>query len=331
MKKRDSEFAPIKAAATPQLKKRVKGPSPVQMRLIDAIAEITQNPDEVERAFMARELIICTLPYRNPGDVPHWIRRTGNSALILQPSVDDETERSFGYPYGVIPRLILFWIATEIVRDKERREREGDRVVFLGKSLGEFMRAIGFKTDSGRDISRLKDQMERLFNCNIDLRGSKKVGTASGRAKRDLQVAQDAELWWSRNPEERELLPSWIKVGENLFAAILKSPVPVDMRMLKAFKNSPMALDLCALICFRSWAIWKNNLPAQTLVWTQLMEQLGTENSDLKGFKRSAKKVLKKMDGLYPGLTIAKAKGGFTIYATRPAVPEARKKALAHG
>jgi hypothetical protein len=38
-----------------------------QGKLLDAGAEIAQSPDAIELAYLARELVQCTLPHSNPG------------------------------------------------------------------------------------------------------------------------------------------------------------------------------------------------------------------------------------------------------------------------
>jgi hypothetical protein len=103
---------------------------------------------------------------------------------------------------------------------------------------------------------------------------------------------------------------------------VIASPVPVDMRALRALKRSPLALDLYALISYRSFVIVQKNLPPQFISWEQLSRQLGTDYGDLKDFKKEAKAALRKIAAVYPGLIITKAKGGFTIHASRLAVPQ---------
>src|SRR5579864_4005836 len=96
-------------------------PSPLtlsQKKLIDAATEIRLDPDAVERAYMARQLVQCTLPHSNPGKVEQWARRNGNLTLGITPGRDFENNCSIGYPYGTIPRLLLFWLTTEAVRTK---------------------------------------------------------------------------------------------------------------------------------------------------------------------------------------------------------------------
>ena len=60
-------------------------------------------------------------------------------------------------PYGNLPRLLLAWVSTEAPC------RPKAPVLSLGKSLSEFMRALGVYDSSGRTQTRLRNQMKRLF------------------------------------------------------------------------------------------------------------------------------------------------------------------------
>ncbi len=58
-------------------------------------------------ALMVRELVLVTLPHKDPGDVPEWVRRNGNITLAVQPGYKDDPQDSrrrvcIGYPYGSI-------------------------------------------------------------------------------------------------------------------------------------------------------------------------------------------------------------------------------------
>jgi hypothetical protein len=216
--------------------------------------------------------------------------------------------------------LLLFWAITEAVRTKSRR-------LILGRSLNEFIRAVGLNPNTGggkrSDSKRLKEQMRRLFRCHISFQaaGTDPSG-APGEAWRDMAVAPEGELWWHPHPDQSALWESWIQLGEKFFSAVIASPVPVDMRALRALKRSPLALDLYALISYRAFVIVQKNLPPQFISWEQLSRQLGTDYGDLKDFKKEANAALRKIAAVYPGLIITKAKGGFTIHASRLAVPQ---------
>lgn len=138
------------------LMKEFAPPTRSQQKFMDAAEDINQNPDAVELAFMARQLVQCTLPHTNPGDVARWLRRNGNLTLTVQPGWDSKADASIGYPYGTLPRLLLFWLNKEAVQTKSRR-------IELGRSLAEFMRQLGLDPSRGgtrSDFNRLKDSDE---------------------------------------------------------------------------------------------------------------------------------------------------------------------------
>jgi hypothetical protein len=138
-----------------------------QRKLLEDSATIFDEPaTRQDAAYLPRELVQVTLPHKNPGDVPLWTRTNGNLTIGIQPGADLATRKSYGYPYGTIPRLLLFWITTEAIRTKSPR-------LELGNSLSGFMAELGLNSANGgtgakrSDARRLRDQMQRLFNSLI--------------------------------------------------------------------------------------------------------------------------------------------------------------------
>ena len=87
--------------------------TPAQRRLVDySVAIFDEAATSKEAAYMARQLVQITLPHKNPGDVPAWSRRNGNLTLTIRPGWNSKKQEVYGYPYGTIPRLLLFWIIT---------------------------------------------------------------------------------------------------------------------------------------------------------------------------------------------------------------------------
>ena len=100
--------------------------TPAQRQLLDHSATIFGEPAAKKNtAFMPRELVQITLPHKNPGDVPAWKRSNGNLSVVVRAGWDAGKDQPFGYPYGTIPRLLLFWITTEAISTKSRRLRHG--------------------------------------------------------------------------------------------------------------------------------------------------------------------------------------------------------------
>ncbi len=142
-----------------------KPPTRARSKLIDASVEIFgEQANPKDAAFMARELVQASLPHKNPGNIPLWKRKNGDITLAIQPGMNIETGESYGYPYGTIPRLLLFWVTSEAIRTRSRR-------LELGNSLNGFMAELGLNPNTGGgkrgDAKRLREQMERLFRSRF--------------------------------------------------------------------------------------------------------------------------------------------------------------------
>ena len=294
-----------------------------QLQLIEHAITISQTPDdEREIAFLARQLIQATLPHRNPpGNPPEWFRTNGDLTLSIRPAfkTDPETKEriSVGYPYGSIPRLLLFWITTEAVRT-------GNKRLELGASLKDFMGTIGLSTSTGggkrSNAAGLKNQMERLFKASISFEYS----TDAQTSWLDMNVAPKGQLWFDPADMNQEMLfDSWIELSEGFFESITASPVPLNMESIRALKRSPLALDLYAWLVYRSYVVTQKNKPA-FIGWNTLRNQLGCELGRARDFKTKAKEALIKVSTVYPGLRIEEVnqsnRKGVKILPSKPAI-----------
>lgn len=175
-------------------------------RFLDAAERIRLNqPTFDDLAYMARELVQVTLPHRNPGDVPAWSRTNGNLTMTVQPGWSSTAKKSLGYPYGSIPRLLLFWLTAEAVQKK-------NRYIELGRSLSDFMFQLGLNPDNGgagakrSDARRLREQMQRLFNAVISFEHTTIQDGRQGDGRINMIVASASMLWWSpRDPAQAAL------------------------------------------------------------------------------------------------------------------------------
>jgi hypothetical protein len=292
-------------------------------KFLDEAVEIQLDRGSAkDAAFLARQFIQATLPHRDP-KATTWTRKNGNFALGLQAGFNHLTGESYGLPFGVIPRLLLFWITTEALRTKERR-------LELGESLAHFMREVGLSPDTGGgkrgDAKRLQEQMRRLFQAHISFLQEVQEQGATGEAWLDMKIAPRGILWWDvKNPEQGTLWKSWIELGETFFEAITSSPIPVDTRALKALKRSPLALDLYALCCYESYRAEKNG-KARFIPWRALMTQLGAEYEGERAahdFAVKCRKALRKVQQVMPSLHLGNESGGILILSSSTtAIPQ---------
>lgn len=288
-----------RAGDMPIVQRTAREPVPSQ-KFLDAVVAIRQDPAEAaDHAFLARQLIQCTLPHTNPGNVPVWSRRNGNLTLSIKPG-SDRNGKPFGIPYGVMPRMLLYWLNSQAVKARTRR-------LELGNNLSDFMRAVGFDPNTGGgvrgDAPRLRNQMERLFRAMISFEINIDDPHQHGHSWLDMQVAPSGQLWWDpKRPEEDTLWGNWIMLGEDFYTAITASPVPVDVRALRALKRSPLALDLYSLAVYK--AHMANRRGAQFIPWRGLLHQLGAnyDAERIDHFKDKVKRTLRnKVAETFPG------------------------------
>ena len=267
---------------------------------------INASEADPDRGFMARLLALCSLPRTNPGNQHQYTRVNGPYKLIMS------TTGEYKLPFGHLPRLLMAWISTEAVRTQSR-------VLILGDSLSDFMRSLGIYSSDGKAYTRLRNQMDRLFNASVrliyeDEHGKQFVSSA---------IADRGEFWWDpKRPNERVLWDSKIRLGEDFFNEIINRPVPLDMNTLTAMKRSPLGLDLYMWVAYRTFTL---NRPMR-LSWPTLYRQFGVDpakaenNSTVQNFRRDCLRELKKIKLAWPELNYATAPGLLILLPSVPAI-----------
>ena len=263
------------------------------------ILEIVEHPHEPDRAFLARELVIATLPHRDPKK-PTWVKSNGDFSLVLSSGVDKRGE-FIGLPYGSIPKLLLFWFVTTAIKTQSRH-------IQLGDSLNGFLREIGLdpKTGGGKrgDARRMKDEMTKLVNCRISFIYEDGNQIRGSRSSRDMLVAEESVVWWDfQNPDERSILECRITLSEAFYEAATRNPVPFDFRALVALKHSPLAIDL---YCWATWRVFvmtqRGEKQASVKIWGDgsLADQFGSQYSTSFHFKERLGEALEAVRLVWP-------------------------------
>lgn len=284
-----------------------------QLRLYNGALAIRQEEARDAKAikFMARSMVLATLPHSDPGDVPAWGRKNGEYSLMIQPGyvMDDEGKaRSLGVPFGVIPRLLLCWLTTEAVRTKERE-------IILGNSLSDFMRKLDMLPTGGKkgSITRLKNQAIKLFSSSI----SCVYDGTNEFSKVSLPVTDKTYIWWDpKSPDQIALWKSAILLGQEFFDEIITRPVPIDFRALKALKGSPLLLDIYTWLTYRL-----SYLSKPTVVpWDSLSLQFGSNYARIEDFKVNLKRCLKKVLIVYSDAKVESVTGGLLLKPSKTSV-----------
>lgn len=230
--------------------------------------------------FMARALVIATMPYKDPkADV--FTRENGDFHLRILAGYRG------GIPYGVYPRLLLSWVATEAVRTQSP-------MIELGDSLSIFLREVMEVRDTGGSSGtrkRVAEQIKRLFGALItaeytgDMRQRgfqlRNVLIAEGvdldREEWDVEDDGDSRLWVPKEEWQSKVL-----LTDKFFKECIERPVPIDLRAYKILRDSPMSMDIYTWLTYRMSYTEKRSRPIR---WEALMGQFGSSYGT-----RSAKK-----------------------------------------
>jgi len=288
-----------------------------RLRLDGVTLPFTQN-DLCESAydvgaigFIAKFLVQTTLPHRRQLG-SHYTRTDGRFTLRIT------DVGGAGLPYGSYPRLILIWMTSEAIRTASRE-------LELGVSLSRFMAELGLHATGGHwgTIPRFRDQMQRLIGAAISMRWEGGTEGQHVTAGENLLLADRFQLWWTP-----QILPaasratSSITLAANFFEQLIAAPVPLDLRAVRALKQSPLALDLYA------WATRRvSYLERPTLIsWEALRRSFGAGYADTPQgrvkFRARVLDALVRVCRVYSALRLEIGDGGVLLLPCAPHIPK---------
>ena len=290
-----------------------------QQKLIATSSEIRSVPPE-QIDFLHSVQCQCGIPYKNPGEgVLEWDRKQGNASLRIEAgsAIDPRTGDfvRLGLPYGEKPRLVLIHLATEAVRT-------GSPVVDVEESMTAFARSLGMETN-GQQLRALKDQLARLAAATL------RMGVVEeGRAVQvNTQIVSAFDLWFPKQPDQRVLWPSTVRLSEEYFRTLGQHAVPLDHRAVAALASSSMALDAYVWLAQRLHRVSPNR--PQFVGWANLYEQFGQGFGRVRDFRRSFLRTVRQVVSAYPAARLTSDNAGLTLQHSPPPVsPRSNPKLL---
>ena len=291
------------------------------------IGRIDPSTAMFKRGYINKEMVLCTMPHRDPGNVPVYTRKNGNFHLTMMAGWDERKQCSIGFPYGTIPRLLFVWIVSQVVEHRQTR-------IELGNNMSEFLRDVGLDPNTGRGkfgaSTRVKEQLRRLMNVRISFAYIDGDDEAGNESKGFLDIPDYYEFHWDfKNPQQGSFFDSYIDLSQKFVDAILQSPVPINMNALRHLKKSPLAIDLYVWVCFRSYTIWEAKSAGVNIPYKQLKWQFGSEYTLDRHFKAALREAMEKVVEVYPNLKHEFTPRGLTLLRSRPAVDSTLSKHMA--
>lgn len=280
-------------------------PSWRELRLLDLQTELERSGEERgDIAYTSPLWARFSLPHRDPGAAPRWEAKNGGVSLVVRPGekrTPDGSWTSAGYPFGVIPRLALTYMATEAVRTREP-------VIHLGDSQREFMSRLGLVHGS-TDRRRIRTQIEALSACNIQLSEHASTGGGWGYRFQNLPITKGLQLWLNDREGATPLWGSTVVLSEEFFDSILSAAMPVYLDDLRALGGSSLRHDIYVWLTYRL-----NSLEKQTQVtWEQLHAQFGTSFTRQRKFKESFLDALRDVLKVYDTARVRVTEGTLVL------------------
>lgn len=240
------------------------------------------------------------LPYRRPRPTDlingNWVRRNGDYSLWISGGQD-------GIPYGSIPRLIYFFLATEAAKTKSP-------FINLGSSFSEFCSRLSLADNGGQfgQGSAARKQANRFFSSRYAFYyNNDDVDKASF-----MSVSDEFELSFRRKGD------TYVVLTDRFFDAITRQPVLIDMGVIRALKQSPMALDIYSWLVYRYYNMGnKSSRPT----WRQLEHQFGTACGRTRKFAELFQRALTQVHRYYPAARFEVQDKGLLLLPSPTPVP----------
>lgn len=276
-----------------------------RQKLIEQAIEIeeTSAQDAGMLGYMARVLVQATMPH-SPTSARQFSRTNGSLTVSITALGDHPL------PCGSYPRLLLTWLSTEAAREKSR-------TIVLGESLSEFMRKLGVLPTGGKwgTIPRFRKATVSLFSSAVTCIDKRQPARDRGAI---VHVADDWDLWWTPSePAQAALWRSTVTLSERFFREITDRPIPIDLRAIRALKQSPMALDL---YCWLTHRVSYLKRPTE-IPWDLLRMQFGADYADTKQgryeFRRKLLRALEQVTHVYRGMNAESAPRGLRLLPSR--------------
>jgi hypothetical protein len=171
-------------------------------------------------------------------------------------------------------------------------------------SASEYFETFGLDS-GGTQYRELKRSWERLAKATMLLEviqdGVQNIRPSLLFERADLPTLRD-----KRDESDRHLalLPGMrysVELGHTLWEHLKAHPVPLPLEVMREFQDEPKAWDFAAYLSWRSYLCQHSDSVAR-IAWRDLMQQLGSQDTDHKRLRKSLKAILARLHLVWPEL-----------------------------
>lgn len=266
--------------------------------------------DRDELAFMPNWALMAALPYSEPdAELNGWTRTTARCGVVIQPGLYPDAAsgklKSYGYPFGIYPRLLLLWLTTHVQRSKELEQLDPCYVDFGSNGIGLSLQNFLFP-DPRRQLSygkagtfqSFKTQLIRLLAAHLAITSDpnqsewqlNKLNIVDGARLQELESVNGVALW-----------KMGLQLNKAFHARIMEQVVPLDLAVVKAFGKSAQCIDIYAWLSHQAYII-NNHVQRERLYDWKLLESFFGGEGNYYTFRTTFKRNFRIVALAWPGL-----------------------------
>ena len=163
----------------------------------------------------------------------------------------------------------------------------------------------------------MRGQIVRLFGARFVLHN---VGVKAEGIE-ILPIGDRVQLWSGGGGLA---FPSAVTVSEPFYEHVLRGPVPVDLRALRALKRSPLALDLYTWLTHRAFVHQNGGRAGTSVPWSALQVQFGADyplhSRGRADFKKAFHAAYRRVQMVYPGARLDDLGHSLAVLSSAPHV-----------
>lgn len=226
--------------------------------------------------YLLTNLVLCSLPMRDPGTDQDWVRSNGAWKLTVGAGwYRDKTGRKVRMmPYGKVGRGIVLGICTEYKRTGERR-------VELGDSLTGYLTQLGIPLggQQRRDVLRM---LWAVATMTLETEEPDTVDGIDGYVETSDLITRRRGIYFGLSDVDGQdslLGPSWLELDPLFTEALDTHSMPVDMEAwawLNKASKSALPIDIYTWLSYRLPYVSGRGV---TIPWEGIFNQFGSGNT----------------------------------------------------
>jgi hypothetical protein len=284
-------------------------------RIVDAAVKLASDE---EQDIIFRHAFFCQvgLPHSRQTE-RSFSRSFGHSSIYIQAGakcIDTYHNKwvELPLPFGVKPRLTMFYIDSAAVKSRSRS-------IDTGRSFNDFGERIGI-SPQGKNFYELKRQMEALSFATITIAQQTQHSLSHKPPK---SLFDKFEVWFDKDKRQKALWPGEITLSEEYYSSLLEHAVPIPLEAVKALTHSSLSLDLLIWAARRLPMVSK----PERIPFVAFKQQFGQDYKELRDFRRTFLHAMRQVQTVYRDAKIETVKGGLLLKPSKPMV----SKGYVHG